>query len=679
MARLDWRPVAAPDFSPVAQSYGTAARLLDGAFNGLDNALTGFDRSRDQAVAEEVMARALAIQDPTKYTQALPELAAAAGSRLTPELIASLQAGIGVRGENAAGDLRRQTMKSDLDYNTTIRTDDLQERAAMNAARPILNAITAAEAAKDWTKADQLRRDNQGILGALSTSDFRSSIKTGQEIAAGAQGLEQGALNLDRGRWSLTNDKLDREQSREADRVLDQLVRTSIDTAGAEATLNRMDIDPIVRNAVRSRLGSTFKVDDYLASAAAGGGATGGGNAGAFDIVLGNGKFGQPPKPVSTMTIGEVIDFGRNTLIPNTRGNAQLGLKPGEGSSAQGAFQITQGTADLYGKKLFGEGYKNIVFSPEVQDKIAEAIFNDHKGDATELSKQWASLTVQEAEQVRRMPWSEARQIIAQGEVGMRLPPVLGSPEMTRANTMAASEGRAIGTERSSGRDFSMASGYVAAQQNAGMPLEQVLNTYTGEGGLLAGKDKGQLRTEVNTLSRRYQVSPAVAAWAIAESQKNEATVGSVVSRLATGKGAWNPQRTNLGDASYWIEWAKNGAGADSVNLATQQSQLMQQLPALQANRDAAKAAYDQAVRASVRAGGNVDLRPYQARLNDAEAQLRLANVSAVGSPVVRQSQQPARTPAAIARTMIPAPRPVRSTPGNQSGIDRILNFRMPG
>lgn len=140
-----------------------------------------------------------------------------------------------------------------------------------------------------------------------------------------------------------------------------------------------------------------------------------------YDTVLGHGRYGEPPKPITDMTIGEAITFGRETLIPATRGREELGLGGTDlGSSAVGAYQFTQGTLADFGPRVLGENWRNEPMSGENQEKLAEAIFNDSKGSAAALAGRWASLTLAEAERVRRMPWSEARQIIVEGEAGGR-------------------------------------------------------------------------------------------------------------------------------------------------------------------------------------------------------------------------------------------------------------------
>lgn len=142
-------------------------------------------------------------------------------------------------------------------------------------------------------------------------------------------------------------------------------------------------------------------------------------NGNGYDVVLGNGKFGSPSSPLSQMSVGAVLDFGRNTLIPATRNNAQLGLAgTGLGSSAVGRYQITGSTLAKFAPAVLGPDWRSKPFDAAAQEKLGEAIFNASRGG--DLSKVWTSLSPAQARQVAQMPWEQARNIIAAGESGGR-------------------------------------------------------------------------------------------------------------------------------------------------------------------------------------------------------------------------------------------------------------------
>lgn len=135
---------------------------------------------------------------------------------------------------------------------------------------------------------------------------------------------------------------------------------------------------------------------------------------GTEDVVFGFGKFGSPSKPLSTLTIGEVQDFQRGTLIPNTRGKVGAGADKGTG--AVGAYQITYGTLQDYAPKVLGSNWRNTPFTADVQEQIAKAIYNDVKGG--NLKDTWAGLPSNRPGQYTNVPWEQVRDQIIQVESG---------------------------------------------------------------------------------------------------------------------------------------------------------------------------------------------------------------------------------------------------------------------
>ncbi len=130
------------------------------------------------------------------------------------------------------------------------------------------------------------------------------------------------------------------------------------------------------------------------------------------DVVYGFGKFGSPAKPLSQSTIGEVQDFQRNTLIPNTRG--KVGAGPDKGTGAVGTYQLVYGTLKEYAPKVLGANWRDKPFTADVQEKIAKAIYDDVKGG--DLKKTWAGLPSNRPGQYANVPWEQVRDKIIQVE-----------------------------------------------------------------------------------------------------------------------------------------------------------------------------------------------------------------------------------------------------------------------
>lgn len=130
------------------------------------------------------------------------------------------------------------------------------------------------------------------------------------------------------------------------------------------------------------------------------------------DVVYGFGKFGSPAKPISQSTIGEVQDFQRNTLIPNTRG--KVGAGPREGTGAVGTYQFTYGTLKDYAPKVLGPNWRNVPFTADVQEQLAKALYEDVKGG--DLKKTWAGLPSNRPGQYSNVPWENVRDSIIKVE-----------------------------------------------------------------------------------------------------------------------------------------------------------------------------------------------------------------------------------------------------------------------
>ena len=153
-------------------------------------------------------------------------------------------------------------------------------------------------------------------------------------------------------------------------------------------------------------------------------GAPGQGNT--ADVVYGFGEFGLPPKPISQSTIGEVQDFQRNTLIPNTRG--KVGAGPGKGTGAVGTYQFTYGTLQEYAPKVLGPNWRSAPCTADVQEQLAKAIYEDVKGG--DLKKTWAGLPSNRPGQYTNVPWEQVRDKIIQVESvggGNRRTPTAGT------------------------------------------------------------------------------------------------------------------------------------------------------------------------------------------------------------------------------------------------------------
>lgn len=135
-----------------------------------------------------------------------------------------------------------------------------------------------------------------------------------------------------------------------------------------------------------------------------------------YDTVFAYGKYGNPGKPPSQMTMGELYNFQREVLIPNTR---KAGIGKGAngrvlGTSAVGAYQIVSQTLARVAPILFGKDWASKPFSPENQEAIAQYLFEENKNG--NLKAIWEGLPDSRPGAYANVPWPEMRKIIMRDE-----------------------------------------------------------------------------------------------------------------------------------------------------------------------------------------------------------------------------------------------------------------------
>lgn len=149
--------------------------------------------------------------------------------------------------------------------------------------------------------------------------------------------------------------------------------------------------------------------------------------------------------PAGIDTLGDLRTFQRDLVRQNTA----AGVPDNQNSSAVGVYQIVGRTLENYAKKVFGADWREQPFDFERQDALARAIFEDHNGSAKALKNQWVSLTLTEAERIRKLPWEEARKLIAKKESSADLSDLASGGErvpqtgdVTRVDVVASSAGQ---------------------------------------------------------------------------------------------------------------------------------------------------------------------------------------------------------------------------------------------
>lgn len=631
MANLTWRDVQTPDFRTSLEGIRAFTDQLGAGFSGLERGLNTYDASISDRVNRDFAIRVAQLQDADAASKALADgtvfgsptdrnrlsSAAIAAASLRPtELYKQDASRIGVDVSKLALDDARYSSTRIRDTNS--RTD---------AARPDVNAFLAAALS--------------GKTGAVTEAMRNIDSSAFADIAKGGSGLLTDDLNRDGKRQDMSqsatnfsNAQTDRMEGRAAQALALQVMELSGGTAdGARLTLadpRFANVPATVKAAALGMINSGLSGGIY-----AGGGDAGisipGSDAKAFNTTVGGGTAN-----ITGMTIGQAIDYGKNVLIPQTMGDARLGLKPGQGSSAMGAFQITQGTMKEFGPKVFGSNWASTPLTPENQDKLGEAIFNSAKGSASALAGRWASLTPAEAEQVRKMPWSQARQVIARGEVGSGLGNIA-------TNNIAQSS---LGVARMQNDPTGITAGMTAALDDK-TPIGQVADN------LLKGSFKGTNRTlilnQLNRIMRDSKVDgqggmSAAAAAQILERNITGEDMG--IMRKINPRSVWEqvfgdrvtpnlPGGQRINDDGVDAEVARFRRGDTIRDIATQANNVSKsaQLPQLQAAALNAAGAY-----------ASIAARAQTSRVNPAviaTARARAEAAQAAYDQAVRQSNSP--------------------------------------
>lgn len=533
MARLVWDSVAAPDFSASMNGVRLASDLLARAGQSAMDTVTGLDTRLADQQRMTLAQRMAGFQDAKSYEAALQSGSVLDGlGRLKAEDImradARLGTLIGREGDEARLDLTKGQLRSE-----TWNQDRRERRvAAQQAAAPALAEIQAANG--DQAKIAEIRAKYAPQLAALDFEDSRAVASDATSAITTAKGWRNSDQANEIGAY-------DFQRRKTGDAATDNgmEIASAIGAIGGDMTTLVADkryqaADARTQAAARAALG-TFASPDFgggPVSSVVGGDAAGQGDP--YNTILGNGQFGAPPKPLTEMTLGEAISFGRNTLIPNTRNNAQLGLSGGKGSSAVGAYQFTQATLADFGPRVLGANWQNERMTPQVQDRLGRAIFESTNGNAAALKGRWQGLTKLSDAQVAeigRMPWEQARQAITRVEIGSAIPDPTTRTRVTNLN--AANQATYGNTNPAD----PMLAGIAEAANSSEGPAA-VVSRLIGNNGPFAGAKREDINNALTNIMQTAKVNAAAAAVILEQSPSRSRNAVDMVRGAAS---RWGP------------------------------------------------------------------------------------------------------------------------------------------
>lgn len=189
MAILTWRDVAGPNFSGASQSLATAAGLFDRAGQGLQSAVTGFDRAQSAGANQQALLNMLQHTNRADYEQALTSGALVSGldpKRLSVDTLTALAERSGQLQRQQVVDQTMQHSKYDQDRKVEINQQTDAARAPFNAE---LIRTTG----------------NQGLASLAGLTPSQQSTMASTMGTLGVQAREQEQALLDKQRLDQTN------------------------------------------------------------------------------------------------------------------------------------------------------------------------------------------------------------------------------------------------------------------------------------------------------------------------------------------------------------------------------------------------------------------------------------------------------------------------------------------
>lgn len=661
MAALTWREVAAPDLSTSLRGYEGFTRTLNTALGGLRDTVEGIDQQNIARDSQGLMLEALQAQDP----EAIRALAAGANpGRINAQAIAML-------GARPAQLLQEQNAAQALEES---RYGFAQDKAGDALAPTFMQASSLARAgnAAGAQALYEANKDQFGAAGLKTSQAFTKALQDAEEFGVDITGKRQdqaldlnrdqrdnARLGMEQGRYNFEVE--DRADARAADGYLANVLE-SVDPSNIETVRNAVfngglsKAPASVRAAVYGRVSQQFPGLFSPEQFGMGTGSNGAVPAGSVDDPSRVMNYqaraaGFNSVPDSVKTLGDASKFA---LAVN---------KAGVESSAMGTFQIVGRTLRNYAPKVLGKDWQSQPFTQANQEKIAQAIFNDHKGSADALRKQWVSLSPADAERVRKMPWPQARQEIAARESG-------ASARAFGGSTPAVMMGAALrqGQDRAGRSSASELIGVAGGPTN---PLDIVDSLKTVE--RFKDTSKEFLTTQLNSIVNRSKVNgqptitPAQAGVILRDAARVNNNSWDITNYLGNNSVRINKAGDRLDNSYIEQEVARARSGNGLVNDAVREVDTAQATAQLQAAQDQAARAASALASAERRAVTQPAL----------QAQLPLLRASAAAAA---SKLQQVRT--ATERLNRPIQQPVAQSTGSPSGggfFDGLFSIRRTG
>lgn len=430
---LTWQNVAGPNFGDSNQSFALASQLFDRAMSGAQSGLQQVDQRLSENVNNAFQTELLKYQDAAALEAALaqdPTLGIRGGKRIdsTSRALAGNQVNTLLDRNLTRQDIRQ----AEFDYDEGVWQLDEEKGkiARLEAAAPQISAFIRAGIAQDPAAFAAAGADLE--KSGLRIDEILSAYSSGQDLFGGQVDISGNLQNQNILGVEFRDSQEDRKALIDGERLAQVISETSATVDGARDLLINPNVDARTRAVAARILEPRFPGLLGLVGGPAANGA-GPGSANALNIMNYEARAsGFNFVPETVKTVGDARNFALEVNEANRQRTGRAG------SSAMGLYQITGTTMESYAKRLWGNDWRNKEWSASTQDEIARAIFEDNNGSAEALRKQWVSLSLSEAEQIRRLPWEEARVTIARKESNGNPADFLGSPSMDVLQNSAA-------------------------------------------------------------------------------------------------------------------------------------------------------------------------------------------------------------------------------------------------
>jgi hypothetical protein len=451
MAVLTWRNVDSPSTRGTSAIDGlsVAAQMLNQGTNGLSTAIGQFGTAQTDLANNAAVAAASRFQDPASLKAALADGSLLSGlqgvdpSRVDARTITGLGDRVSTLLSDTGKDLSNQTTTQNL-YDDRYKQGRLEtENLNLDASRPAIAAMAKAANARDPKAFAAAAADPS--IAKLTPDQIMAAYTKGNSLEqeratlAGTdlQNTGTGISNNVR-QFEFSNAKRD-DADRQSAMVAASTLSHAADPTEALTQYNQLasQLSPGAATQVRAALeqrfgpifgggaaggvalpGSAGKAGAAIGAAAGTSGATalsplggapndvgeaGTKNGGMYNVTY---QYKKTDTPITSMSIDDLTkDGGLQDTMQKTQGNSPIG-----------AYQINRDTLKDYAKRLGLPPTQ--IFTPEVQDQLGEAIYNDRrKGD---LSGTWSSLKDVQGANVpgafKNVSWAQAKKLIADKE-----------------------------------------------------------------------------------------------------------------------------------------------------------------------------------------------------------------------------------------------------------------------